>query len=145
MHNYNVIQAHWHNTLGCPCSSSDSYMLFTKWYLSDYWSLTNWTIVWLCYKIKIRFSLNLSMHNYKVAPVRVIIAKKLNSCMTSLRGKYEVLVKYENSMHNCNATLVHWDHILVCQCSSFGSYAVYKVVPVKQPKDCQTKCPLREY
>ena len=33
-------------------------------------------------------------------------------------------------MHNYNATLVHWHHTLGCQCSSFGTYAVHKVVPV---------------
>ena len=37
-------------------------------------------------------------------------------------------------MHNYNATLVHWHHTLGCQCSSFGTYAVHKVVPVKQTK-----------
>ena len=47
--------------------------------------------------------------------------------MTSLRGKNKVKVKFENSMHNYNATLVHWHHTLGCQCSSFGTYAVHKV------------------
>ena len=59
--------------------------------------------------------------------------KNIN-CITSLRGRNEVEVKFENSMHNYNATLVHWHHTLGCQCSSFGSYAVHKVEPVKQPK-----------
>ena len=40
-------------------------------------------------------------------------------------------VKFENSMHNYNATQVHRHHTLGCQCSSFGSYAVHKVVPVR--------------
>ena len=52
--------------------------------------------------------------------------------MTSLRGKNEVQVKFENSKHNYNITLVR-HHILGYQCSSFGSYAVHKVEPVKQP------------
>ena len=68
---------------------------------------------------------------HKVVPVRLLIAEKLNYFMTSLRGKNEVNVKFENSMHNYNATLVHWHHTLGCQCSSFDTYAVYKVVPVR--------------
>ena len=48
--------------------------------------------------------------------------------MTSLQGKNEVQVKFENSMHNYNATIVNWHHTLGCQCS-FGSYAVHKVEP----------------
>ena len=51
-----------------------------------------------------------------------------------LRGKNEVQVKFENSMHNYNVILVHWHHTLGCQCSSFGSQAVHKMEPVKQPK-----------
>ena len=53
--------------------------------------------------------------------------------MTSLWGENEVQVKFEKSMHNYNATLVHWHHTLGCQCSSFGTYgyAVYKVVPIR--------------
>ena len=51
--------------------------------------------------------------------------------MTSLQGKNEVEVKVENSMHNYNATLVHWLHALGYQRSSFGTYAVHKVVPIK--------------
>ena len=39
--------------------------------------------------------------------IRVLIAEKLNYFMTSLRGKNEVQVKFENSMYNYNATLVH--------------------------------------
>ena len=35
-----------------------------------------------------------------------------NYFMTSLPGKNEVEVKFENSMHNYNATLVHWYHTL---------------------------------
>ena len=49
-----------------------------------------------------------------------------------LRGKNEVQVKFENSMHNYNVILVH--HTLGYQCSSFGSHAVHKMEPVKQPK-----------
>ena len=44
---------------------------------------------------------------HKVVPIRVLIATKLNYFMTSLRGKNEVEVKFENSMHNYNVTLVH--------------------------------------
>ena len=48
-----------------------------------------------------------------MVPVKVLIAEKFNYFMTSLRGKNEVEVKFENSMHNYNATLViditHWD------------------------------------
>ena len=51
--------------------------------------------------------------------------------MTSLRGKNEVEVKFEKSMHNYNATLVHWHQTLGWQCSSFGTYDVHKVVPVR--------------
>ena len=36
-------------------------------------------------------------------------------------------VKFENSMHNYNVTLVHRHHTLGCQCSSF----VHKMVPVR--------------
>ena len=45
----------------------------------------------------------------KVVPVRVLISVKFNYMyfMTSLRGKNEVEVKFENSMHNYNASLVH--------------------------------------
>ena len=71
---------------------------------------------------------------HKVVPVKVLIAEKLNYFMTSLRGKNKVEVKFENSMHNYNATLVHWHHTLGCQCSSFGTYAVHKVGLVKQSK-----------
>ena len=71
---------------------------------------------------------------HKVVPVRVLIAKKWNYCMTSLWGKNEVEVKFVNSMHNYNATLVHCNHTLRCQCGSIGTYAVPKVGPVKQSK-----------
>ena len=54
--------------------------------------------------------------------------------MTSLRGKNEVEVEFENSRYNYNATRVHWHHTLGCQCSSFGTYAVHKMGPVKQSK-----------
>ena len=71
---------------------------------------------------------------HKVVPVRLLIAEKLNYFTTSLRGQNKVEVKFENSMHNYNATLVHWHHKLGCQCSSFDTYAVHKVGPVKQSK-----------
>ena len=102
MHNYNATLVHWHHTLGCQCSSFDTYAV------------------------------------HKMVPVRVFIAKKLNYFTTSLRGKNKVEVKFENSMHNYNASLVHWHHRLGCQCSSFGTYAVHKVGPVKQSKTLLT-------
>ena len=68
---------------------------------------------------------------HKVVPIRLLISEKLNYFMSSLRSKNEVEVKFENSMHNNNATLVHWHHTLGCRCSSFGSYAVHKVVPIR--------------
>ena len=68
---------------------------------------------------------------HKVVPIIVLIAKKFNYFMTSLWGKNEVEIKFENSMHNYNATRGHWHHILGCQCSSFGTHAVHKVVPVR--------------
>ena len=42
----------------------------------------------------------------KVVAVRVLITEKMNYFMTSLRGKNEFEVKFENSMHNYNVTLV---------------------------------------
>ena len=54
----------------------------------------------------------------------------MNYFMTSLRGKKEVQVKFENSMHNYNATLV----TLGYHCSTSGSSAVHKVKPLKQIK-----------
>ena len=68
---------------------------------------------------------------HKVVPIRVLIAEKLNYFMTSLRGKNEAQVKFEDSMHNYNVTLVHCYQTLGCQCSRFGSYAVHKVEPTK--------------
>ena len=69
---------------------------------------------------------------HKVAPIKIFIAEKLNYCMTSLRGKNEIEVKIECSMHNYNITLVHWHQTLGCQCSSFGTlYDVHKVVPIR--------------
>ena len=111
------------------------------------------TLLWGKNEVQVKFEKN--MHNYnatlvhwhhtlgcqcssfgtyavhKVVPIRILIAEKCNYFMTSLRGKNEVQVKFENSMHNYNATLVHWHHTLGCQCSSFGTYAVHKVVPVR--------------
>ena len=40
-------------------------------------------------------------------PSRALIAEKFNYFMTSLRGENEVQFKFENTMHNYNATLVH--------------------------------------
>ena len=64
--------------------------------------------------------------------VRVLISVKFNYMyfIISLWGKNEFQVKLEKSMHNYNATLVHW-YICGCQCSSFGTYAVHKVVPIR--------------
>ena len=102
MHNYNATLVHWHQTLGCQCSSFGTYDV------------------------------------HKVVPVKVLIAEKLNYFMTLLRGKNKVEVKFENSMHNYNATLVHWHQTLGCQCSSFGTYAVHKVGPIKQSRTLRT-------
>ena len=44
---------------------------------------------------------------HKVVPVRILITEKCNYFINSLRGKNEVEVKFENSMHNYNAILVH--------------------------------------
>ena len=41
---------------------------------------------------------------HKVVPYRVLIDERLNYFMTSLRGKHEVQIKFENSMHNYNTT-----------------------------------------
>ena len=156
MHNYNATLVHWHHTLGCQCSSFDTYavhkvlpvrVLIAK--------KLNYFTTSLRGKNKVEVKFENSLHNYnatlvhwhqtlgcqcssfdtydvhKVVPVKVLIAEKLNYFMTSLRGKNEVEVKFENSMHNYNATLVHWHHTLGCQCSSFDTYAVHKVVPVR--------------
>ena len=156
MHNYNATLVHWHHTLGCQCSSFDTYavhkvvpvrILIAK--------KLNYFTTSLRGKNKVEVKFKNSMHNYnatqvhwhqtlgcqcisfgtydvhKVVPVKVLIAEKLNYFMTSLRGKNEVEAKFENSMHNYNATLVHWHHTLGCQCSSFDTYAVHKVVPVR--------------
>ena len=79
---------------------------------------TIWTIIWLSPLT------NSGTH-------QSLIAEKLNYFMISLWGQNEVEVKFENSMHNYNATLVHWHHTLGCQCSSFSTYAVHKVVPIR--------------
>ena len=68
---------------------------------------------------------------HKMVPIRLLISEKLNYFMTSLRNKNEVEVKFENSMHNYNATIVHRHQILGCPCNSFGTYAVHKMVPVR--------------
>ena len=60
---------------------------------------------------------------------RVLIAVKFNYFITSLRGKNEVKVKFDNNMYNYNDTLVNKHHTLVCQCSSFAT--VHKVAPVQ--------------
>ena len=95
MHNCNATLVYWHHTLGCHCSSFDSYAV------------------------------------HKMVHIRVFIAEKLNYFMTSLRGQNEAEVKFENSMHNYNATLVHWHHTLGCPCSNCDTYAVHKVVSVR--------------
>ena len=89
-------------------------------------TLVHWHHTWAC-----RCSSFGTYAVHKMAPVRVLIAKKLTYFTTSLRGKNKVEVKFENSMHNYNATLVHWHHTLGCQCSNIGTYDVHKVVPVK--------------
>ena len=163
MHNYNSTLVHWHHTLGCQCSSFDTYavhkvvpvrVLIAK--------KLNYFTTSLRGKNKVEVKFENSMHNYnatlvhwhqtlgcqcssfgtydvhKMVPVKIFIAKKLNYLTTSLRGKNKVEVKFENSMHNYNASLVHWHHTLGCQCSSFGTYAVHKVGPVKQSKTLLT-------
>ena len=159
MHNYNVTLVLWHHTLGCQCSSFGTYavhkvvpirILITE--------KLNWFMTSLGDKNEVMVQFENSMHNYnaslvhwhhtlgcqcsscgtyvvhKVVLVRILISEKLNYFMSSLWGKNEVEVKFENSLHNYNASLVHWHHTLECQCSSFGSYTVHKVEPVKQPK-----------
>ena len=150
MHNYNATLVHWHHTLGCQCSSFGTYdvhkVVPIRLLIAEKLNYFT-TSLWGKNKVEVKFEN--SMHNYnatlvhwhhilgcpcssfgtydvhKVIPVRLLIAEKLNYFMTSLRGKYEVEVKFENSMHNYNATLVHWHHTLGCQCSSFDSYAVH--------------------
>ena len=160
MHNYNATLVHWHHTLGCQCNSFGTYdvhkvvpvrLLITE--------KLNYFMTSLRGKMGLRLNLKTAcIKNYnatlvhwhhtlgcqcssfgtyavhKVVPVRVLIAKKLNYFTTSLRGKNKVEVQFENSMHIYNASLVHWYHTLECQCSSFGTYAVHKVGPVKQSK-----------
>ena len=88
-------------------------MLLTKWHPSEYWSLKkiNYFMTSLRGKIEVEVKIENKMHNYnvtlvhwhhtlgcqcssfgtyaahKVAPVRVLIAEKINYFMTSLRGK----------------------------------------------------------
>ena len=163
MHNYNATLVHWHHTLGCQCSSFGTYdvhkVVPVRLLIAE---KLNYFMTSLWGKNEVEVKFENSMHNYnatlvhwhhtlgcqcssfdtyavhKVVPVRVFIAKKLNYFTTSLRGKNKVEVKFENSMHNYNASLVHWHHILGCQCSSFGTYAVHKVGPVKQSKTLLT-------
>ena len=163
MHNYNATLVHWHQTLGCQCSSFGTYdvhkVVPVKVLIAE---KLNYFMTSLRGKNEVEAKFENSMHNYnatlvhwhhtlgcqcssfdtyavhKVVPVRVFIAKKLNYFTTSLRGKNKVEVKFENSMHNYNASLVHWHHTLGCQCSSFGTYAVHKVGPVKQSKTLLT-------
>ena len=160
MHYYNATIVHWHHTLGCQCSSFGTYdhKVVPIRLLSA--EKLNYFTTSLRGKNKVEVKFENSMHNnnatlvhwhhtlgcqcssfgtcgvHKVVPVRVLIAEKLNYFITSLQGKNEVEVKYENSMHNYNASLVHWHHTLGCQFSSFGTYAVHKVGPVKQSKPC---------
>ena len=163
MHNYNATLVHWHETLGCQCSSFGTYdvhkVVPVKVLIAE---KLNYFMTSLRGKNEVEVKFENSMHNYnatlvhwhhtlgcqcssfdtyavhKVVPVRVFIAKKLNYLTTSLRGKNKVEVKFENSMHNYNASLVHWHHTFGCQCSSFGTYAVHKVGPVKQSKTLLT-------
>ena len=147
MHNYNATLVHWHQTLGCQCSSFGTYdvhkVVPIRLLIAEKF---NYFTTSLRGKNKVEVKFENSMHNYnatlkcssfgtydvhKVVPVRILIAEKLNYFTTSLRGKNKVKVKFENSMHNYNATLVHWHHTLGCQCSSFGTYDVHKVVPVR--------------
>ena len=156
MHNYNATLVHWHHTLGCKCSSFGTYAVHkvvpVRLLIAE---KLNYFMISLRGKNEVEVKFENSMHNYnatlvhwhhtlgckcssfgtyavhKVVPVRLLIAEKLNYFMISLRGKNEVEVKFENSMHNYNATLVHWHHTLGCKCSSFGTYAVHKVVPVR--------------
>ena len=159
MHNYNATLVHWHHTLGCPCSSFGTYdvhkVIPVRLLIAE---KLNYFMTSLRGKYEVEVKFENSMRNYnatlvhwhhtlgcqcssfdshavhKVVPFRALITKKLNYFTTSLRGKNEVEVKFENSMHNYNASLVHWHHTLGCQCSSFGTYAVHKVGPVKQSK-----------
>ena len=159
MHNYNATLVHWHHTLGCQCSSFGTYdfhkvvpisILITE--------KCNYFITSIRGKNEVEIKFENSIHNYnvtlvhwhhtlgcqcssfgtydfhKVVPVRLLIAEKLNYFMTSLWGKNEVEIKFENSMPNYYASLVHWHHTLRCQCSSFGTYTVHEVGPVKQSK-----------
>ena len=59
-------------------------------------------------RLLIAEKLNYFMTSLRVVPVKVLIAENLNYFMTSLRGKNEVEVKFEKSMHNYNA-IKHWD------------------------------------
>ena len=155
MPNYNATLIHWHHTLGCQCSSFGTYdvhkVVPVRLLIAE---KLNYFMTLLRGKNEVEVKFENSMHNYnaslvhwhhtlgcqcssfgtydvhKVVPVRLLIAEKLNYFMTSLRGKNEVEVKFENSIHNYNATLVHWHHTLGCQCSSFGTSAVHKVGPV---------------
>ena len=155
MHNYNVTQGHWHYTMECQCSSFGT-MLFTKWYpirvlIAE---KLNYFMTSLRGKIEVQVKFENSMYNYNVTlvhwhhtlgcqcisfgsyavhnlvPVWVLITAKFNYFMTMLRGKNGVQVKFKNSMHNYNVTLVHWHHTLGCQCSTFGRCAVHKVEPI---------------
>ena len=156
MHNYNATLVHWHQTLGCQCRSFGTYdvqkVVPIRLLIAEKF---NYFTTSLRGKNKVEVKFENSMHNYnatlvhwhhtlgcqcssfgtydvhKVVPVRILIAEKLNYFTTSLRGKNKVKVKFENSMHNYNATLVHWHHTLGCQCSSFGTSDVHKVVPVR--------------
>ena len=65
-------------------------MLFTKWGPSNNQNVTDGRT-----------------DGHKMVPIRALIAKKLNYFTTSLQGKNEVEVKFENSMHDYNASLVH--------------------------------------
>ena len=159
MHNYNATRVHWHYILGCQCSSFDTYAVHkVAPIIVLIAEKLNYFMTSLRGKNEVEVKFENSMHNnnatrvhwhyilgcqcssfdtyavHKVVPIRILITEKFNYFMTSLRGKNEAKVKFENSMHNYYASLVHWHHTLGCQCSSFGTYDVHKVGPVKQWK-----------
>ena len=68
-----------------------------------------------------------NMHIYDLSEYRQL---KIELFMTSPRSNRSE-VKIKNNMHNYTAILVHWHHTLGCQCSSFSSYGVHKVAPVR--------------
>ena len=105
-------------------------MLFTKWYW--FAKKLNYFITSLVIHHTLGFPCS-SFSTYdvhKVVPVKSIDRWKIE-LFHDLASKNEVEVKFENSMHNYNAILVHWHHTFGCQCSSFGTS---KTSPIKQSK-----------